>query len=145
MYATGYKTRNVFNSTGATQTHQGLKWNALYDGTKANVDIDLVNNNNTKHYSTTLNGREFATLYNDVLLHPVNKTPLEQRLLADFQQHPQAPLLLTAAVPAATRRRRKRNNNKHRHHTAKRHYSTTSTTSPPKAKSPAVWTPPSPF
>ena len=58
----------------------GIKWNINYDGNIADVDIDLKDNNKSKHYRYKLDNNDLERLLN---IPPEHK-PLEDRLRNDF-------------------------------------------------------------
>lgn len=93
LSSSGYKTHNVHNMLDDSDNTEKLKWNALYDGSKANVDVDLVKNGEEQHYNMTLNNNELKQLYNDVFTHPAVHMSLEQRLLKAYPLEQSQPSL----------------------------------------------------
>lgn len=57
-----------------------VKWIGKYDGKKADIDLDINNNGEKKHYDIELNNEQIKDLLN---IHSVDK-PLEDRLLEDY-------------------------------------------------------------
>lgn len=59
-----------------------INWDADYDGTVANISLDLQNNGKQKHYDVTLDNQDLAKILNV----PSVNMPLEKRLKKDFKQ-----------------------------------------------------------
>lgn len=57
-----------------------VKWIGKYDGKKADIDLDINNNGEKKHYDIELNNEQIKDLLN---IHSVDK-PLENRLLENY-------------------------------------------------------------
>ena len=59
-----------------------IKWDADYDGTEANISLELNNNNKAEHYDIKLDNDDLANILN------VNsvKTPIHKRLKNDFKK-----------------------------------------------------------
>lgn len=57
------------------------KWDVDYDGNKANIDVDTINQNGKKeHYNVQLNNDDLA----NILKIKSNNTPIDEQLLNDF-------------------------------------------------------------
>jgi hypothetical protein len=71
---------------------EGYDLNASYNGNKGKIDLNIMKNGKTKHYKMSLNNLKFnkddkekmKELQNDVLNYNAIETPLELRLLKDF-------------------------------------------------------------
>ena len=66
-----------------------VKWIGKYDGKKADIDLDINNNGEKKHYDIELNNEQIKDLLN---MHSVNK-PLENRLLEDYLTETKSPVV----------------------------------------------------
>ena len=105
--SSGYKTHNTLNLLNKKRDQEGIKWKALYDGNKADIDLDLIKNDRTKHYNMSLDADELKQLYNDILVQPSINIPLDQRLMNDFLMMPNPP-----PPPKRHRTKRQPRNNK---------------------------------
>jgi hypothetical protein len=63
---------------------EGLKWNADYDGNKANILLDVNHNGHVQHRKIQLRNKELGTLAKLLSVPSVNK-PLEKRLFDDYE------------------------------------------------------------
>ena len=66
-----------------------VKWIGKYDGKKDDIDLDINNNGEKKHYDIELNNEQIKDLLN---MHSVNK-PLENRLLEDYLTETKSPVV----------------------------------------------------
>jgi len=64
---------------------EGLKWNADYDGNKANILLDVNHNGHVQHRKIQLRNKELGTLAKLLSVPSVNK-PLEKRLFDDYEE-----------------------------------------------------------
>jgi hypothetical protein len=57
-----------------------MNWKADYNGKKANISLNMKDNNKFKHYEATLDNKDLE----DLLSIPSINTPLDKRLTTDF-------------------------------------------------------------
>jgi hypothetical protein len=72
-------TQTVFSNNNQ-KTRNEIKWNAAYDGDRANIKVDLNDNGKKNKYRMQLNNQDLANLLS---IPAVNK-PLDSRLQQDF-------------------------------------------------------------
>lgn len=72
--------QTVFQDNHHNQVKNEIKWNAKYDGKRANISLDMNDNGKKNKYRVQLNNEDLANLLS---IPAVNK-PLETRLKDDF-------------------------------------------------------------
>ena len=65
---------------------EGMKWNADYDGNKANIQLDVNKNGRVQRRKIQLHNKQLGTLAKLLSVPSVNK-PLEKRLLDDYDNN----------------------------------------------------------
>jgi len=76
------KTKTIIHTNNENKVNE-IKWDAEYDGDKANISVDVDENNPEikKHYEIELNNEDLAEMLNI----PSVNMPLEKRLMRDFK------------------------------------------------------------
>lgn len=64
---------------------EGMKWNADYDGNKANILLDLNHHGHVQRRKIQLHNKELGTLAKLLSVPSVNK-PLEKRIFDDYEE-----------------------------------------------------------
>lgn len=65
---------------------EGMKWNADYDGNKANIEVDVNHNGRVQRRKIQLPNKQLSTLAKLLSVPSVNK-PLEKRILDDYDDY----------------------------------------------------------
>jgi hypothetical protein len=76
------KTKTIIHTNNENKVNE-IKWDAEYDGDKANISVDVDENNPEikKHYEIELSNEDLAEMLNI----PSVNVPLEKRLMRDFK------------------------------------------------------------
>ena len=79
------KTKGYFKRNDNNNRVEGIKWNADYDGNKANIRLDVNKNGHVERRNIQLHNTQLGTLAKLLSVPSVNK-PLERRLLDDYDE-----------------------------------------------------------
>jgi len=85
MKSKGFIKHNINNRV------DGMKWDADYDGRKANISLDVNRNGHTQHRKIQLYNKQLGTLAKLLSVPSVNK-PLEKRMLDDYSEDDDIPM-----------------------------------------------------
>ena len=93
-------TKTVIRSNGRSKTNK-LKWEADYNGSVANISLDVEDDGNKSHYISQLTNEDLVALLNP----QEPQMSLDERLLNDFENDtPQLVLQFETPKPKQTRK-----------------------------------------